>query len=144
MIDPVSCVDEQIAAWTAGDMARFLACYATDGRCARLPSAAPFARGHAEMSREWAGTFAADVRTFTLVERAVRERYVVDRERVRIGTGAAEREAAVVYRLGIALIEDAWFLDGGADAFAHALEFADEHTAERLVVPAMSGGSDDT
>lgn len=110
MRDPVSVVDEQIAAYVAGDTEAFVATYAPDAVCSELPSGRILAQGADGIRERWGAFFAGSTRTFTLVNRIVHGRFVTDHEEVVVNAGERVTRAVAIYQVGPERIERVWFL----------------------------------
>ena len=97
-------VEEQLAAYNARDLARFLACYSDDIAVWRVPAAEPALAGKAAF-----GAFYANERfnrpglRAEIVNRIVLGQRVIDHERIH-GIGDAPMEVAVAYEIAGGLI----------------------------------------
>lgn len=111
LVDPATLVDDQIAAYEAGDADRFAALYAQDAICTSLPSGRIVADGRAAIHRVWGAMFARSVRTVTIEQRMIDGRYVIDLERVQVMTTGICVQSTAIYLVGDHLIERVWFLD---------------------------------
>jgi uncharacterized protein (TIGR02246 family) len=108
MRDPEAVVDEQIAAYAAGDADRFAAQFAADAVCAELPSGMPIAVGRDEIRRVWGAVFARGPRTIRILGRLVQGGFVIDREQVTVAASGQIVDALAVYEVGDGLIQRLW------------------------------------
>ncbi len=107
---PQDIVNDQIAAYEAGDAERFAACFSADAVCRNLPSGQIIASGRAEIARVWGAVFARGARRATIEARIIQGPFVVDQERVR-QAGRDEVIAAVaIYEVRDGEIGNVWFL----------------------------------
>ena len=111
-MDPTALAQEQLEAYNARDLARFLVCYAEDIRVFRMPATAPVLVGKAAFGEFYrtqrfnqAGLHAE------LLGRIAFGNKVIDHERI-VGVGATPLEAAAVYEVKDGLIATVWFYYG--------------------------------
>ena len=104
-------VQEQLEAYNARDLARFVACYADDVQLFSPPAAEPVMVSKAALAAHYAAKrFNLPKLHAQLVNRMVLGNKVVDHERI---TGVREEpfDAAVVYEVSGALISKVWFFN---------------------------------
>jgi uncharacterized protein (TIGR02246 family) len=107
-------IDTQIDAYNRGDTATFVATYATDAICTRIPSGAVMAAGRAEIAEVWGAMFARSPRTRVVRNRMVQDDFVIDHEQVTLHATGAVIDALAVYRVNDGLIAQVWFTDVAA------------------------------
>src|SRR4051794_25114540 len=107
---PVEAVQEQLEAYNAHDLARFLAVYAEDVTVFRLPATAPSMSGKIQFA-EMYRTQRFNVPTLhaELVNRIAFGNKVIDHERI-TGLRPEAFEVAAAYEVVDGLIRTAWFL----------------------------------
>jgi len=106
-VTPSDVVDEQIAAYAAGDIERFVALYASDAACYELPSLKPIAEGRDQIRKVWSAVFAKGPRSVRILNRITTGEMVIDQERI---TGPEQVvEAVAIYGVRGPLIERVWF-----------------------------------
>lgn len=107
-MDPVDVVQEQLDAYNARDLERFVACYADDVRIFRPPATAPAIVGLAALAEYYrTHRFNLPGLRADLVNRMVLGRRVVDHERIS-GVRDGPFEAVVVYAVAGHRIETVW------------------------------------
>jgi hypothetical protein len=112
MRTPVEAVQEQLEAYNARDLARFLAVYAEDVTVYRLPAAEPAMRGREQLAAFYASQrFNLPGLHADVMNRMAFGNKVIDHERVR-GVRAEPFEVAAIYEVLDGLIRTAWFLSG--------------------------------
>jgi hypothetical protein len=107
--NPEAVVQEQLDAYNARDLERFLATYAPDAVVLRMPAGEPMARGADELRETYGKLFREnpDLRA-TAVQRTVEGPWVIDHELV---VGLADRpylHAVATYRVERGLIRAVW------------------------------------
>ena len=109
--DPVWLVQEQLEAYNARDIDRFVAVYAEDVKAYRMPSPEPVLSGKQQFRDHYlAKRFNIPTLHAELVNRIALGNKVIDHERVR-GLGDAVIEVAALYEIRDSLIQTVWFLD---------------------------------
>ncbi|MBK9054617.1 MAG: nuclear transport factor 2 family protein [Chloroflexi bacterium] len=95
MVDPV---EEQLQAYNARDLERFLACYTDDVRFEDGDSGLLY-QGIEKMRENYGASFARFPQVDCRIETRIRiGNYVIDEERI-TGMGPTERHAVVIYRV---------------------------------------------
>ncbi len=108
-MDPEAVVQEQLEAYNAHDLDRFVAVYHDDIRVHRLPASEPVLSGKAAFRAHYAAhRFTLPDLHAEVVSRIVMGDKVVDHERV-TGLGDAPREVVAVYQVAEGLIRTVWF-----------------------------------
>jgi hypothetical protein len=109
---PETAVQAQLDAYNARDLARFVACFASDVRVYRPPQAEPVLAGREALAAHYAANrFNIPALHAELVNRMVLGRKVIDHERIH-GVRETPFEAAAVYELGAdGLIAAVWFFE---------------------------------
>ena len=105
---PVDVVEEQLEAYNARDLERFVATYADDIRIWRMPATEPSIAGQAQLREVYAKRFSSPDLHATIVNRIATGDKVVDHERV-VGIEAGPIEAVAVYQVVDGLIAKVWF-----------------------------------
>lgn len=108
MTEPADVVDAQIAAYEAGDAAKFASYYADDAVCVTLPAEITNAAGREAIERVWGELFARRRLRVQIANRISLGPFVVDHERVTRDTGDVV-EAIAVYEVRDGLIRNVWF-----------------------------------
>ena len=109
--DAVWLAQEQLDAYNAHDLERFVAVYADDVRAYRMPATEPFLVGKAQFARHYAeNRFNNDALRAELVNRIAFGNKVIDHERI-FGIGPRPVEAAAVYEIREGLIQTVWFFN---------------------------------
>lgn len=109
---PADVVQRQLEAYNAHDIDAFVACFASDIRIFRMPSAAPTLRGIKALREHYAKhRFNIPGLHAVVLQRMSMGNKVVDHERV-TGLGDHPVEVAVVYEVEDGLIQKAWFYSG--------------------------------
>jgi hypothetical protein len=104
-------VQEQLDAYNAHDVQRFVACYTEDVQVFRLPGTAPVMTGRAAMAEHYSKhRFNIPTLHAELVNRMVMGNKVIDHERIH-GVREAPYEAAAIYEVQGGLIKTVWFLN---------------------------------
>ncbi|KPF70351.1 steroid delta-isomerase [beta proteobacterium AAP99] len=104
-------VQEQLDAYNAHDVARFVACYTEDVQVFRLPGTEPAMVGRAAMAVHYSKhRFNIPTLHAELVNRMVMGNKVIDHERIH-GVREAPYEAAAIYEVRGGLIATVWFLN---------------------------------
>ncbi len=112
MSEAVTIVQEQLEAYNARDLDRFVACYADDVRVYRPPAPEPVIVGKAALAAHYAQhrfnlpALHAEVRA-----RMVLGNKVIDHERV-VGIKSQPFEVAAVYEVVDGSIRAVWFFEG--------------------------------
>ncbi|APV49423.1 steroid delta-isomerase [Betaproteobacteria bacterium GR16-43] len=110
--DPVFLVQEQLEAYNARDLQRFLAVYSESIVVYRMPNAEPALSGKAAFSDFYAkNRFNNPALNAELVSRMAFGNKVIDHERI-MGLGDKPLEAAAVYEIRDGLIQVVWFYYG--------------------------------
>jgi hypothetical protein len=106
-------VDAQVAAYNARDIDAFLRCYGPDTVVRGFPSGTELAdRSGPAFGARYRSLFEASPNLRAeIVSRVVRDRIVIDHERVSGFRGDAVIEAVVIYEVGPEVIGRVWFLD---------------------------------
>ena len=104
-------IDIQIDAYNRGDTAAFVATYAADAICSRIPSGTVMAAGRAQIAEVWGAMFARSPRTCTVRSRIVQDDFVIDHEQVALHATGAVIDAIAIYRVHEGLIAQVWFPD---------------------------------
>lgn len=101
--DPVTVVDQQIAAYRARDVEAFVAFYTPDAVLYDHPGSVVMT-GRDEMRREYTRTFSASANmTLTIADRIVSGQYVIDKEA--ISDGVRHAEVVAIYHVNDCLID---------------------------------------
>lgn len=111
MNPPAALAQEQLDAYNARDLARFVACYSADVRVYRLPHAEPILSGIDALSAHYANKrFNLPKLHARLINRINFGNKVIDHELV---TGVSETplEVAAIYEVRDGLIATVWFVD---------------------------------
>ncbi len=104
-------VQEQLEAYNAHDVARFVACYTEDVQIYRLPGTEPVMTGRAAMAEHYSKhRFSIPTLHAELVKRMVMGNKVIDHERIH-GVREQPYEAAAIYEVQGTLIKTVWFLN---------------------------------
>jgi len=110
--DPVLLVQEQLEAYNARDLQRFLAVYSESIVVYRMPSAQPALSGKAAFGDFYAkNRFNNPALKAELVSRMAFGNKVIDHERI-TGLGEKPLEAAAVYEVRDGFIQAVWFYYG--------------------------------
>lgn len=114
--DPSAIVDAQIDAYVKGDVAAFVACYAPDAVCTRLPGGQVIASGHDEIASVYGRLFSAPERRirFELTARICLGDFVTDHERIIRERDGWTAEAIALYEVRDGLITRVWLVEPGA------------------------------
>lgn len=114
--DATAIVDTQIAAYVRGDLAAFVACYAADAVCTRLPGGDILASGHDEISAVYGRLFSEPGRRirFELVGRLCIGDFVTDHERIIRERDGAAFDAIALYEVRDGLIARVWLVEPSA------------------------------
>ena len=111
-MDPTALAQEQLDAYNAHDLARFLACYAEDIRVFRMPAGEPAIVGKAAFGEFYrTQRFNQPSLRADLLGRIAFGNKVIDHERI-FGLGDKPVEAAAVYEVTGGLISTVWFYYG--------------------------------
>lgn len=107
---PEQLVQEQLDAYNARDLARFVATFAEDVVSYRMPDREPMLRGKVALAEHYA-THRFNLPTLhaDLVARIVMGNTVIDHERIH-GVRAAPYEAVAIHEVRHGLIATVWFL----------------------------------
>ena len=109
--DPAWLAQEQLDAYNAHDLERFVAVYAEDVRAYRMPSTEPFLSGKTQFAEHYAANrFNNAALRAELVNRIAFGNKVIDHERI-FGIGPRPVEAAAVYEIHDNLIQTVWFFN---------------------------------
>lgn len=107
---PAEAAEEQLVAYNAHDVERFVAAYATDVEAFDLPATVPYLEGRAALRARYAAYFAREPRVrCEVLSRRVQGRFVFDHERL---TGYADGRTGscmAVYEVLDGLIRRVWF-----------------------------------
>ena|SRR5688572_26202640 len=107
--DPVWLVQEQLEAYNARDIDRFVSVYADDVKAYRMPSREPVLSGKAQFREHYANNrFNIPTLHAEVVNRIAFGNKVIDHERVR-GLGDTITQVAAVYEIRDGLIQTVWF-----------------------------------
>ena len=107
-MNPVDIVQEQLEAYNARDLDRFVATYSETIRIFRLPDTEPAIAGKTQLAETYRNRFSSPNLHATIVNRIVLGNKVIDHERV-VGIREAPIEAVAVYEVVDDLIETVWF-----------------------------------
>jgi hypothetical protein len=107
-------IDVQVDAYNRGDTAAFIATYAADAVCSRIPSGTVMATGRAQIAEVWGAMFARSPRTCVVRNRMVQDDFVIDHEQVTLAASGAVIDAIAIYRVHGGLIAQVWFPDVAA------------------------------
>ncbi len=109
MKQPVEIVQEQLDAYNAHDLARFVACYSEQIEVFRPPALAPVIQGKAAFSAHYQqNRFTIPELHASLVNRMVSGNIVIDHEAV-VGLSQHPLSAIAVYQVEDGLIQRVWF-----------------------------------
>jgi hypothetical protein len=112
MRTPVEAVQEQLEAYNAHDLARFIAVYAEDVKVYRMPAAEPSMQGRAQLSEFYASQrFNLPGLHADVINRMELGNKVIDHERVR-GVRPQSFEVVAIYEVVDGLIRTVWFMAG--------------------------------
>jgi hypothetical protein len=107
---PEALVQEQLDAYNARDLQRFVACYADDVTVWRLPATEPSIRGRQALAAHYAANrFQRPNLHAELLNRMVMGNKVIDHERI-TGIAAEPMQAVAAYEVAGGLIQRVWFL----------------------------------
>jgi hypothetical protein len=110
MRTPVEAVQEQLEAYNARDLARFVAVYAKDVKVYRIPAVEPSMQGRDQLSEFYASQrFNLPGLHADVVNRMAFGDKVIDHEQVR-GVRPEPYEVAAIYEVTDGLIRTVWFL----------------------------------
>ncbi len=104
-------IDTQVDAYNRGDTAAFVATYAADAVCTRIPSGTVMAAGRGQIAEIWGAMFARSPRTCVVRNRMVQDDFVIDHEQVTLHVTGAVIDALAIYRVADGLIAQVWFPD---------------------------------
>lgn len=104
----VDIVQEQLEAYNARDLERFVATYSETIRIFRLPATEPAIAGKIQLADTYRARFSSPNLHADIVNRMVLGNKVIDHERV-TGIKEAPVEAVAVYEVVEELIETVWF-----------------------------------
>ncbi|MEY2882571.1 MAG: hypothetical protein RL490_295 [Pseudomonadota bacterium] len=107
-------IDIQVEAYNRGDTAAFVATYADDAICSRIPSGVVMAAGRAQIADVWGAMFVRSPRTCVVRNRMVQDDFVIDHERVTLHATGTVIDALAIYRVHDGLIAQVWFPDVAA------------------------------
>lgn len=109
-MSPEAVVQEQLDAYNARDLERFVAVFSDDVQCWRLPATEPFVRGKPALARHYADNrFNRPALHADVQARIVMGNKVIDHERIH-GVHDTPFEATAVYEVRDGLIRSVWFL----------------------------------
>ncbi len=109
-ISPEAVVQEQLDAYNARDLERFVAVFADEVQCWRLPGTEPFLRGKAALAKHYAeNRFNRPALHADVLGRIVMGNKVIDHERIR-GVHDTPFEATAIYEVRGGRISAVWFL----------------------------------
>ena len=104
----VDVVQEQLEAYNARDLDRFVATYSDQVRIYRLPATEPAVSGKAQLTEVYRKRFSSPSLHADILARIVLGNKVIDHERVR-GIKEVPVEAVAVYEVESDLIQTVWF-----------------------------------
>ncbi len=110
----VDVVQQQLEAYNARDLERFVAAYGDDIRVFRLPSTQPALVGKAAFTDFYRGRFSVPALHAEILARIVLGNKVIDHERIR-GIQEHPIEAVAVYEVAQDLIRTVWFFYPASD-----------------------------
>ena len=111
-MDPTALAQEQLDAYNAHDLARFLACYAEEIRVFRMPATEPVFTGKPAFGEFYrTQRFNQPALHADLLGRIAMGNKVIDHEKI-VGLGDKPIEAAAVYEVNGGLITTVWFYYG--------------------------------
>jgi hypothetical protein len=108
-MNPVDVVQEQLEAYNARDLERFVATYADGITIYRLPSLEPAVSGKAQLAEVYRARFASPNLHATIVNRIVLGNKVIDHESVVGIRPDGPFEAVAAYEVADGLIHRVWF-----------------------------------
>lgn len=112
-MSPEQLAQEQLDAYNARDLQRFIACYGDDVKLYKPPAAEPFMVGRDAMAAHYAANrFNLPALQAELRGRLVVGNKVFDHERVH-GIRAEPYEVLAAYEVREGLIRNVWFFDAG-------------------------------
>ena len=112
MSEPIRLVQEQLDAYNAHDLERFLSVYADDIVVFRMPESEPALLGKQAFSDFYAkNRFNNPQLRAELLGRMAFGNKVIDHERIH-GLGERQTEASAVYEISHGLIQKVWFYYG--------------------------------
>ena len=107
---PAEAAQEQLEAYNAHDVERFVAAYAPDVEAFDLPAAAPYLVGREALRARYAAYFAREPRVrCEVVSRRVEGRFVFDHERLSGYADGRTGSCLAVYEVVDGLIRRIWF-----------------------------------
>lgn len=107
-MEPVDLIQQQLEAYNARDLGRFVAAYSDTIRVFRLPDTEPAIAGKPQLADAYRTRFSSPGLHATIVNRIVLGNKVIDHERV-VGIRDAAVEVVAVYEVVDGLIETVWF-----------------------------------
>jgi len=109
--NPAWVVQQQVDAYNARDVERFVSWFAEDALVGRFPEGDGIARGRDEIRRLYSAMFEkSPALSCRIVRRSVQGRYVIDRELVTGIRGGADVRAIAIYEVEDGRIARVWFL----------------------------------
>lgn len=110
MRTPAQAAQEQLEAYNAHDVERFVAAYAEDVEAYDLPATVPHLTGRAALRERYAAYFAREPRVHCQVTaRLVEGRYVFDQESLSGYQDGRSASCVAVYEVEQGLIRRIWF-----------------------------------
>ncbi|MEN9865695.1 MAG: hypothetical protein RL748_1285 [Pseudomonadota bacterium] len=106
---PTQLAQEQLDAYNAHDLSRFLAVYSETVTVYRLSGSTPVLQGKADFAKAYAERFKLTALHAEVVQRMAFGDKVIDHERV-TGLGDEVVEVAALYQVAAGLIQTVWFL----------------------------------
>ena len=107
-VNATEVVQEQLEAYNARDLERFVATYSDTIRIFRMPAEEPAIAGKAQLADTYRMRFSSPNLHADIVNRIVIGNKVIDHERV-VGIKETPVEAVAVYEVVEGLIETVWF-----------------------------------
>jgi hypothetical protein len=107
-VNIVDVVQEQLEAYNARDIDRFVATYSDQVRIFRMPATDPAISGKAQLTEVYVKRFSSPSLHADILARMVLGNKVIDHERVR-GIREVPVEAVAVYEVESGLIQTVWF-----------------------------------
>lgn len=110
---PAEAAEEQLQAYNAHDVERFVAAYSPDVECFDLPGPAPYLTGREALRARYTAFFAAEPAiTCRVVQRAVEGVFVIDHESLTGRRDGRTGSCFAIYQVEQGLIRRVWFAKG--------------------------------
>ena len=110
---PAEAAEEQLQAYNAHDVERFVAAYSPDVECFDLPACAPYLVGRAALAERYTAFFAAEPAIHCrVVHRAVEGAFVIDQEELTGRRDGRTGSCFAIYQVEQGLIRRVWFAKG--------------------------------